>query len=326
MKMFTKFTSLFCSVAVAFGLTLASAAAEYPERAVTMVVGSVPGSGPDVLARSMAMELGEALGQPIVVENMPGAAGNVAAAAVSRSEPDGYEIFIGTINMAIATWLPKEPPFDPATDFAIVGRVASIPNVVVITPDLGPKSIEEFVEYIRSRPGEINYSSPGVGSLQHMGTDEMANINGLEMVHVPYRGGKASTTAVLAGEVEMFMAGMPPAIPQIQAGNLLALAVSSAEEFPLLPGVPTLANTVMPGYSAEAWYGLFMAKETPTEIVDIVNAAANQALSDPAVIERFANAGAAVQTSTPADFAAFVAEESARWKKNLEDLGLAGTR
>ena len=158
-------------------------------------------------------------------------------------------------------------------------------------------------------PARSTIPVPGVGSLQHMGTDEMANINGLEMVHVPYRGGKASTTAVLAGEVEMFMAGMPPAIPQIQAGNLLALAVSSAEEFPLLPGVPTLADTVMPGYSAEAWYGLFLAKDTPEEIVDIVNAAANQALSDPAVIERFANAGAAVQTSTPAEFAAFVAEE-----------------
>lgn len=326
MKPFSTFAGFLCRVAAALGLMLAPAMAEYPERAVTMVVGSVPGSGPDVLARSMAVELGNALGQPIVVENMPGAAGNVAAAAVSRGDPDGYEIFIGTINMAIATWLPKEPPFDPASDFAIVGRVASIPNVVVITPELGPETIEEFIELARSRPGELNYSSPGVGSLQHMGTDEMAKVNGVELVHVPYRGGKASTTAVLAGEVEMFMAGMPPAIPQIQAGNLLALAVSSAEEFPLLPGVPTLADTVMPGYSAEAWYGLFMAKGTPVEIVEIVNGAANEALSDPAVIERFSNAGAAVQTSTPAEFAAFVAEESARWKKNLEDLGLAGTR
>ena len=326
MKPFSTIAGILCRVAAAFGLMLAPAMAEYPERAVTMVVGSVPGSGPDVLARSMAVELGNALGQPIVVENMPGAAGNVAAAAVSRGDPDGYEIFIGTINMAIATWLPKEPPFDPASDFAIVGRVASIPNVVVITPNLGPETIEEFIELARSRPGELNYSSPGVGSLQHMGTDEMAKVNGVELVHVPYRGGKASTTAVLAGEVEMFMAGMPPAIPQIQAGNLLALAVSSAEEFPLLPGVPTLADTVMPGYSAEAWYGLFMAKGTPVEIVEIVNGAANEALSDPAVIERFSNAGAAVQTSTPAEFAAFVAEESARWKKNLEDLGLAGTR
>ncbi len=326
MKLLNIQTGLFFSAAAALGMMFSPAMAEYPERAVTIVVGSVPGSGPDVLARSMAEEFGDALGQPVVIENMPGAAGNVAAAAVSRGEPDGYRIFIGTINMAIATWLPKEPPFDPATDFAIVGRVASIPNVVVITPNLGPKTIEEFVDLAKSKPGDLNYSSPGVGSLQHMGTDEMAKINGLELVHVPYKGGKASTTAVMAGEVEMFMAGMPPAIPQIKAGNLIALAVSSAEEFPLLPGVPTLSATVMPGYSAEAWYGLFLAKGTPAEIVDIVNSAANKALSDPAVIERFANAGAAVQTGTPAEFAAFVAEESARWKKNLEDLGLAGTR
>lgn len=311
---------------LALGLTAAPAFADYPERAVTMVVGSVPGSGPDVLARSMSEELAAALGQPVVVKNMPGAAGNVAAASVSRGTPDGYEIFIGTINMAIATWLPKEPPFDPATDFAIVGRVASIPNVIVVSPDLGTKTIEEFIELAKSKPGELNYSSPGVGSLQHMGTDAMAKLKGVELVHVPYKGGKASTTAVLSGEVEMFMAGMPPAIPHIKTGALLALAVSSAEEFPLLPGVPTLADTVMPGYSAEAWYGLFMAKGTPADIVDVVNKAANKALSDPAVVERFANAGAAVQTSSPADFAGFVAEESARWKKNLEDLGLAGTR
>ncbi len=314
------------AVVMATAAMMTPGQAEYPERAVKMIVGSVPGSGPDVLARSMSEELAAALGQPVVVENKPGAAGNVAAAAVSRGEPDGYEIFIGTINMAIATWLPKEPPFDPATDFAIIGRVASIPDVVVISPDLGPKTIEEFVELIRSKPGDLNYSSPGVGSLQHMGTDTMASMNGLDLVHVPYKGGKAATTAVLSGEVEMFMAGMPPAIPHIHTGALLALAVSSAERFALLPDVPTLTETVMPGYSAEAWYGLFMAKGTPDEIVAVVNAAANSALSDANVIERFANAGAAVQTSTPEAFAEFVAAESARWKKNLEDLGLAGTR
>lgn len=312
-------------VALVLGIA-GQALADYPDRAVKMVVGSVPGSGPDVLARSMSEELGAALGQPIVVENKPGAAGNVAAAATSKSAPDGYEIFIGTINMAIATWLPKTPPFDPATDFAIVGRVASIPNVVVISSKLGPKTIQEFIEYIRARPGEVNYSSPGVGSLQHMGTDSMAAMNNITLEHIPYKGGAASTRAVLGGEVEMFMAGMPPAVPHIKTGALLALAVSSAERFPLLPDVPTLSETVMPGYSAEAWYGLFMAKGTPDDIVATVNKAANKALSDPKVQERFANAGAVVQTSTPEAFAKFVAEESARWKKNLEDLGLAGTR
>ena len=320
--------ALACGVAAVMmiaGVTT-SALAEYPERAVKMIVGSVPGSGPDVLARSMSEELAAALGQPVVVENKPGAAGNVAAAAISRGDPDGYEIFIGTINMAIATWLPKEPPFDPATDFAIVGRVASIPDVVVISPELGPKTIEEFVELARSKPGDLNYSSPGVGSLQHMGTDAMARMNEIDMVHVPYKGGKAATTAVLASEVEMFMAGMPPAIPHITTGALLALAVSSSQRFPLLPDVPTLTETVMPGYSAEAWYGLFMAKGTPDDIVAVVNAAANQALADPNVVERFANAGAAVETGTPEEFAEFVAAESVRWKKNLEDLGLAGTR
>ena len=319
------FVATVASVALIMGMA-GQAFAEYPERAVTMVVGSVPGSGPDVLARSMSEELSQALGQPVVVENKPGAAGNVAAAQVSRSKPDGYRIFIGTINMAIATWLPKKPPFDPATDFAIVGRVASIPNVIVVSPKLGVKTVQEFIALAKSKPGQLNYSSPGVGSLQHMGTDAMAKINGVKLEHVPYKGGKASTTAVLAGEVEMFMAGMPPAISHIKGGTLLALAVSSAKRFPLIPNVPTLSETVMPGYSAEAWYGLFMAKGTPKNVVMIANTAMNKALANPKVIKRFKNAGAAVETSTPEQFAKFVAVESARWKKNLEDLGLAGTR
>lgn len=319
-------TPFLSTILIALVTIATPAYAEYPERAISLIVGSVPGSGPDVLARSMSEELSAELGQPVIVENMPGAAGNVAAAAVSRGDADGYSVFIGTINMAIATWLPKTPPFDPASDFAIVGRVASIPNVLVVSPELGPKSIEELLVLARAEPGMLNYSSPGVGSLQHMGTDTMANTNNLDIVHVPYKGGKASTTAVLSGEVDMFMAGMPPALPQIKAGKLLALAVSSEKESALLPGVPTLADTVIPGYSAEAWYGLFMAKGTSDDIVQIINAAANKALADPVVIERFANAGAAVQTSTSAEFSAFVATESQRWKQNLEELGLAGTR
>lgn len=316
--------STWAAVAV-FGLAQA-AWAEYPERAVNMIVGSVPGSGPDVLARSMSEELAAALGQPVIVENQPGAAGNVAAAAIARGTPDGYQIFIGTINMAIATWLPKEAPFDPATAFAYVGRVGAIPDVIVVNKDQGISTIEELVEKARSHPGEINFSSPGVGSLQMMGADALSKATGMEMYHVAYKGGKNATTAALSGEVEVGFLGLPPAISLIGSGDLIALAVSSEHETPLLPGVPSLNDTVVPGYTAEAWYGLFMAKGTPQEIVDKVNAAANAALNTPEVQQRFAAAGAVVQTSTPEEFESFVAAESARWKAKLEELGLAGTR
>ncbi|MFV0336020.1 MAG: Bug family tripartite tricarboxylate transporter substrate binding protein [Tropicimonas sp.] len=304
----------------------APALAEYPERAITLVVGSVPGSGPDVLARSMSEEMGAALGQPIIVENMPGAAGNVAAAAISRDTPDGYRMFIVTSNMAVATWLPKEPPFDPGTDFAFVGQVGAIPNVLVVSKDLGPKTVGEFVEFARERPGELNYSSSGVGSSLHLAMVEMMEATGIEMVHIPYKGGKDATTAVLSGEVDSFMAGMPPALPFIRSGDLVALAVSGAERAPQIPDVPTLGETIMPGYSAESWYGLLLPKGTPEDIVEKVNAAAQVALADEAVVKRFFDAGAVVKISTGAEFQALVAEQSERWKGELEKLGLAGTR
>ena len=320
---------IFKRLSIALAILAASAVAalaEYPERPVTLGVGSVPGSGPDFLARSMSEELAAELGQPVVVENQPGAAGNVAAAAISRAEPDGYRIFIGTINMAIATWLPANPPFDPATDFAYVGRVGGIPDVIAVNKSLGISNIEELIEKAKAAPGELNFSSPGVGSLQHMGANALAAESEIDIFHVPYKAGKAATTGLLSNEVEIGFLGMPPVISLIESGDLVALAVSSAEESPLLPGVPTLTDSVIPGYVAEAWYGLFMPKGTPDDIVGTVNAAANAALGKSQVQERFANKGAVVQTSTPQEFADFVAAESQRWKSKLEELELAGTR
>ena len=316
-------------LSLALGLAIATAmpaAAEYPDRPVTLVVGSVPGSGPDFLARSMSEELAAELGQRVVVENQPGAAGNVAAAAISRAEPDGYRIFIGTINMTIATWLPAEPPFNPATDFAYVGRVGGIPDVIAVNSSMGISTMDELIAKAKEAPGEMNFSSPGVGSLQQMGANALMADAGIDIYHVPYKGGKAATTAVLSNEVEVGFLGMPPVISLIESGDLVALAVSSAEESPVLPGVPTLTSSALPGYVAEAWYGLFMPKGTPEDIVAKVNAAANVALGNATVQDRFANKGAVVQTSTPEEFAEFVAEESERWKTKLEELELAGTR
>lgn len=326
MKKAHKFKTAIVAAAAMFVASVGAAVAEYPDRAIKLIVGSVPGSGPDVLARSMSEELSQELGQPIIVENKPGAGGNVAAAALTRGTPDGYEIYIGTVNMTMVTWMAKDPPFDPATDFAFIGRVAAIPNVIVVKPDLGVSTVEELVAMAKSKPGELNYSSAGTGTPQHLGTDAMAKMNDLDIEHIAYKGGANATKAVLAGEVEFFLAGIPPAIPHIKSGALVALAVSSEKEFPLLPGVPTLNETVMPGYVFDAWYGLFMTKGTPEDIVAKVNAAANKVLADPKVIERFNNAGAAITTSTPNEFAGFVAAESDRWKNNLDELGLLGTR
>ncbi|MCG8510893.1 MAG: tripartite tricarboxylate transporter substrate binding protein [Rhodospirillales bacterium] len=274
----------------------------------------------------MSKEFGDALGQPVVVVNQPGAAGNVAAADLVRSEPDGYKIFIATANLPVATWLPKNPPFDPATDFASAGWVGAMPTVITARPDLGVKTIEELVALAKSKPGELNYGTSGIGSILHAGTHAFAEETGIEIVHIPYRGGAAAGRALLAGEIDIFMAGTPPVLPHIKSGAVLALAVSSTERYPGLPDVPTLSETVMEGFSMVVWYGLLLPKDTPDEILTKVNTALNTALSDPAVAKRFENAGAVVHMSTPREFAELLAEESTRWKAQLEQMELVGSR
>ncbi len=290
---------------------------------ITIVVSSDPGAAPDVLARILTAPLSERLGQPVVVENRPGAGGNIGALAVAKAKPDGRTLFMATVNMTITPWITKVAPFDPAGEFTAVGQVASVPMVVIVHPSLGVKSMKELVALAKSKPGALNYSSPGIGSLNHIETVLFERAAGISIVHVPYKSGAASTTAVLGKEVDLFFAGMPPAVPQIKSNALLGLAVTADTRSSLVPQVPTLAEAGYSNLESDAWYAILGPKGMAPALVTRLNAVLNEVLALPAVKTQFANSGAEVKTSSPEAMARLLANDAKVYKGVVEDLGLA---
>jgi tripartite-type tricarboxylate transporter receptor subunit TctC len=313
-------TALLVVAAILAPGTVAAQAIQGP---VTIVVSSEPGAAPDVLARILSGPLSERLGQPVVVENRPGAGGNIGALAVAKARPDGRTLFMATVNMTISPWMTKAAPFDPAGDFTAVGQVASVPMVVVVHPRLGPKTMKELVELAKSKPGSLNYSSPGIGSLNHLETVLFERAAGIRLVHVPYKSGAASTTAVLGEEVQLFFAGMPPAVPHIRTGALLGLSVTADARSPLIPAVPTLAEAGYPDLESDAWYAILGPKNLPAALVTRLNVVLNEVLALPSVTTQFANSGAAIRSGTPEAMTRLLAGDSKRYRGVVEELGLA---
>ncbi len=289
---------------------------------ITIVVPSDPGSAPDVLARVLTAPMSEKLGVPVIVENRPGAGGNIGALAVAKAKPDGRTLFMATVNMSIVPWMKKTPQFDPANDFTPIGQIASVPMVVIVNPKLGPKTMAELVALAKSKPDGLNYSSPGIGSLNHLATVLFERAAGIKMTHIPYKSGAASTTAVLGQEVQLFFAGMPPAIPHIKSGALLGLAITASERSPLVPNVPTLAEAGYPNLESDAWYALLGPKGVPDKLVARLNAVLCESLELQSVKDQFANLGASVSPSDPKAMAKLLQEDSKRYKALIEELGL----
>lgn len=289
---------------------------------ITIVVSSDPGAAPDVLARILTAPLSERLGQPVIVENRPGAGGNIGALAVAKAKPDGRTLFMATVNMTITPWMTKTPAFDPAGDFTAVGQVASVPMVVVVNPALGVKSMKDLAALAKSKPGALNYSSPGIGSLNHIETVLFERAAGIKMVHVPYKSGAAATTAVLGKEVDLFFAGMPPAVPQIKSNALLGLAVTAEQRSSLVPAVPTMAEAGYTDLESDAWYAILGPKGLPSAMVTKLNAVLKEVLALPEVKTQFANSGAEVMTSTSDAMTKLLAADAKRYKGVVEDLGL----
>jgi len=290
--------------------------------AVTIVVASDPGAAPDVMARILSGPLSERFGQPVVVENRPGAGGNIGAMAVSKAKPDGRTLFMATVNMTITPWMTKTPAFDPAGDYTAIGQVASVPMVVVVNPALGVKTMKELVALAKSKPGSLNYSSPGIGSLNHIETVLFERATGIKMVHVPYKSGAAATTAVLGKEVDLFFAGMPPAVPQLKSNALLGLAVTADKRSSLVPAVPTLSEAGYTNLESDAWYAILGPKGMSAALVAKIAGALKEVLALPNVKVQFANSGAEVLTSAPEAMAKLLAADAKRYKGVVEDLGL----
>jgi tripartite-type tricarboxylate transporter receptor subunit TctC len=293
----------------------------YPGAPVRVMVGFSAGGPPDTTARRIAERLSDRLGTPVIVENQPGASGTIAAAAVARAQPDGHTLLFGVAaNMAVAPATMRSAPYDPVSSFAPIVEVARGPYVWLVRADAPAGGMKEFIAWARSAPGRLNYASPGPGTVHHFATEMLAKAAGLEMVHVPYRGGLYQ--ALLAGEVQGMFESMPGPIPHLEGGKLRALAVTGARRLARLPDVPTLEEQGVPGVDVNSWWGFFAPAATPPAVVERLNKEVNQILADPAMRALLANWGIEPAGGTPQAFAAYVRQENARWKEIVARSGL----
>jgi tripartite-type tricarboxylate transporter receptor subunit TctC len=286
----------------------------YPARPVRMVVGFAPGGGADIVARLMGQWLSERLGQPIVIENRPGAATNIAIEAVVRAPPDGYTLATVTSTNAINATLYEKLNFNFIRDMVPVGGISRVPNVMAVNPALPAKTVREFIAYAKANPGKINYGSAGTGAPSHLAGELFGMMAGIKIQHVPYRGAAPALTDLIGGQVQAAFSPMPALIEYIRAGTLRALAVTSMSRSETLPDLPTVAD-VLPGYEASTWYSIGAPRNTPAEIVGRINSEINAALADPNMQARLADLGGTALAGSPADFGTLIADETEKWAK-----------
>ncbi len=304
--------------AITFGQT------PYPNRPVKMVVPFAPGGASDFVARIISPKLGELLGQQIVIENRPGASGNIGMEAAAKSPADGYTIYLGNIGtIAINPAVFRELSVSPLKDFVAVTEVADVPSILIASPNVPVNSVAELVALVKSKPGELNYASPGSSTLNRLEMEHFMKIAGLNIVHIPYKGGAGpAVTGMLGGETQVMFVTLSSAIAFIQAGRLTPLGISTTKRIDTLPQVPTMSEAGYPEMVSSSWQGVFVPAGTPRPIVDKLHAALLATLDSPEIKQRFAGGGVGVVTSkTPEDFAAFVSAETARWGKVARESG-----
>ncbi len=311
-----------CVVALPPAQAAESAAPAYPDRPLRLVVPFPPGGGADSLARLMMPKVAQALGQGIVIENKAGAGGNIGAQAAARAAPDGYTLFYGTNGThAINAQLYSQPGFDPVKDFTPVSRLTEIAATLIVNPQLPVSSTAELIAYARAHPNRLNFASAGNGTTSHLAGELFRTRAGIDIVHVPYRGGAPAMTDLVGGQVQMMIEVMPNAWPMVQAGRVRGLAVSTQKRFPGAPEVPTIAESGLPGFEASAWDGIFVPAGTPQAVVERLNAAIHQALADPDLIAALRARGAVPVPGTPASFAPFITRSAETWGQAVRASG-----
>ena len=311
-----------CVVALPPAQAAESAAPAYPDRPLRLVVPFPPGGGADSLARLMMPKVAQALGQGIVIENKAGAGGNIGAQAAARAAPDGYTLFYGTNGThAINAQLYSQPGFDPVKDFTPVSRLTEIAATLIVNPQLPVSSTAELIAYARAHPNRLNFASAGNGTTSHLAGELFKTRAGIDIVHVPYRGGAPAMTDLIGGQVQLMIEVMPNAWPMAQAGRVRGLAVSTPQRFPGTPEVPTIAESGLPGFEASAWDGIFVPAGTPQAIVERLNAAIHQALADPDLIAALRARGAVPVPGTPASFAQFITRSAETWGQAVRASG-----
>jgi len=311
------------------GLLPALAAAQsYPSRPVKLVVGFAPGGAADQVARAYQESLAKALGQPIIVENRAGAGSSIAAEYAAKSAPDGYTLLIASpSSILVNPIITPRPGFEPKTDLLPVGKVSSSPLMLAVHASVGVSSVRELTAYAKKHPGKLNYGSSGNGSAPHLAGVLFTRLAGVELVHVPFKGGAPSVQALLAGDIQLSFATPPSVLPHVRSaqnpgGRLLALAVTSKERTPLVAGVPGMVEAGLPDYEISFWYGFFFPTGTPRDIVKRMFDATTAATGNAAVAKALENGGTEVAASkSPEEFAAFIAAEAAKWSRAVKSSG-----
>ena len=311
-------------LAVGFFLALMASmlwAQSWPTKPVRMIIAFPPGGPTDLVSRVLAQKLSEQLGQQVIVDNKPGAGGNIAAELAARAAPDGYTIFYNTSAIVIGPALYGKVNYDTLKDFAPVLLTASVPMVLVVNPQLPARSVKEFVDLAKTRSGALNYSSSGTGTITHLASAMMSTQTGIQTQHIPYKGSAPGLVDLASGQTQFMIDTINTVLPYVRDNRLRGLAVTSAKRSPLLPDLPTLAEAGISGFEAAAWQGIVVPTGTPNEIVQKLNAEVNKALTHPDIRSRLAAQGADILGGTPAEYAAYLRSEMPRWAKAVKDSG-----
>jgi tripartite-type tricarboxylate transporter receptor subunit TctC len=293
----------------------------YPSRPVRIIAGFAPGGGVDIVARLIGQWLSERLGQQFIIENRPGAGTNIATEAVVRAPPDGYTLLLVGPTHTVNATLYERLNYNFIRDIAPIASISREPLVMVVNPSVPAKTVTEFIAYAKAYPGKLNMASSGIGTSVHVGGELFKMMTGIDMLHVPYRGAAPAITDLIGGRVQVMFATLPSSIEYIRAGNLRALAVTTAKRTPVLPDVPTVSD-VLPGYEASAFYGVGAPRNTPAEIVDKLNKEINAGLADSGMKARLADLGGTVLPGSSADFGKLIAEETDKWAKVIQAGGI----
>jgi tripartite-type tricarboxylate transporter receptor subunit TctC len=315
-----------CVIAAMLGLGAAIDSAQaqnYPTHPITLVIPFAPGGSTSIVGRGIADKMSELLGEKVIVDNRPGAGGTVGTKAVAKSDPDGYTLVLGyTGTLAIGPSLYKNPGYDPRKDFAPIGMIGNAPNSLVVNPSFPAKTVAELIAYAKANPGKVNFGSAGAGTASHITGEYFARAAGITLIHIPYKGTGPALTDLLGGHIPMAFAPIPASHPNVSAGKLRALAVTSSTRSSLLPDVPTMIEAGLPGFDASLYYGLAAPAGTPRPIIDKLNKALREALASDEVKKQLINDGTEITPGTPEDYVDFIDKDEKKWSQLIKSSGV----
>ena len=312
----------FLCAALVCASAIASAQTSWPTKPVKMIVPFPAGGPTDVMTRSLADKLSTALGQPVVIDNKPGAGGTIGSDLVAKSAPDGYTLLMATGSThSVGPYLGKVP-YDPQKDFTPVIYVGTATNILLVSPKLGVSNVRELIALAKQKPGELNYATSGIGSVAHLTSEMFAAMAGIKLTHVPYKGTQQSIADIASGQVAMLFDNVLTAKPHVDSGRLKGIAISSSKRSELVPDIPTVSESGLPGFESNNWFGIFGPANLPRPIVDRLNAEVNRSVKDPAIRERFHTLGFETTGGTPQDLDNIMKSEAQKWSKVIRDANV----